>query len=380
MQQDDASYTLLGEPEQAYPKSFAWVFMRAGMVWAVLYTFSFYAEVHQSPATAPGLLVNARDVVFNTSSAHIGAVRIPDRPDIDSWAYDLGGSTCACTLQWNQKQYFARMLYGVKYVSPHCATAFLGMLFLHRLQWVLLYKLLNEVAEEASMPLFGTFAQSSPIWDVEPRYDSLLQDVALAVIPFGILGYHYLYVAGVPDVLPAKLGHDTRSVQTVLLRLLEFYAMIQSNNLADAFGQVQGLSVHALGFEWNIGKVVVWLVQLWLVGVFELTQNATQRRLLRLCLTLLWAFFAVYRGTKEDEQVQAMLSFCAVGALVSLYQFSYTHKRSAMSVLAMVLYAFTFCLYLGIESVVARPPAHDLYYHRRWCGVSSERTDSCRLF
>ncbi len=372
----DHEYMMVSEPEQTYPKSHTWVLFRALTVWAVLYIITSYAEVHRAPTTPLNKLVNARDVVFNASRVVHGAFHVPERPDINSWFYDLGGSTCACTLQWDQRLYLSRLLYGVKYVAPHCATAFLGVLFLHRLQWVLLYKLLNEVLEEASMPLFGKFALTDPVFDMEPRYDSLLQDIALAVLPFGILAHHFLYVAEIPDVLPGRLRYDMKSLRIVLLRLLEFYAVIQSNNLFNIFGAIDGLHFHFLAYQWNVGKIVVCVVQLLLVHMFELTDIMSQKHLLWLCLTVLWFFFAVHRESKEDEQIQAMLSFSVVGCLISVYQVSYSRRRHVLSMIAMFLYAIVFILYLTIESI-APPSADAFYYHRKWCGLSDYKADSC---
>ena len=86
--------------------------------------------------------------------------------------------------------------------------------------------------------MFGKFALTEPVFDIEPRYDSLLQDIALAVVPFGILAHHLLYVAEIPDVLPLRLHYDMQSFRVVLLRFLEFYAVIQSNNLFNIFGTI----------------------------------------------------------------------------------------------------------------------------------------------
>lgn len=369
-------YNLVSDKEETYPKSYPWALFRALAVWAVLYIITTYAKVHHAPITPLDKLVNAREVVFNSSRVVHGAVHVPGRRDIDSWFYDLGGSTCACTLQWDQKLYLSRLFYGVKYVAPHCATAFLGVLFLHRIQWVLLYKLLNEVLEEASLTMFGKFALTEPVFDIEPRYDSLLQDIALAVVPFGILAHHLLYVAEIPDVLPLRLHYDVQSFRVVLLRFLEFYAVIQSNNLFNIFGTISGLHFHFLSYEWNAGKLVVWGVQLVLMHIFDLTRIESQTRFLRVCLTALWAFFVIHRESKEDEQIQAMLSFSVVGCLISLYQVSYSRRRHMLSIIAMFLYAVVFILYLAIESIVP-PPTDKFYYRRKWCGLSDHESDSC---
>ena len=161
-----------------------------------------------------------------------------------------------------------------------------------------------------------------------------------------------------------------------VLRLLEFYAVIQSNNLFNIFGAIDGLHFHFLAYQWNVGKIVVCVVQLLLVHMFELTDMTSQKHLLWLCLTVLWFFFAVHRESKEDEQIQAMLSFSVVGCLISVYQVSYSRRRHVLSMIAMFLYAIVFILYLTIESI-APPSADAFYYHRKWCGLSDYKADSC---
>ena len=87
-------------------------------------------------ATPTKDLVDYADVLFSSrakANKLRNAISVYDRPDISSFGFDLGGSTCACQLQWDVKQYWQRVFYGPKYVAPHCITNFLGIIFFHRL-------------------------------------------------------------------------------------------------------------------------------------------------------------------------------------------------------------------------------------------------------
>jgi len=68
-------------------------------------------------------LNNTFSPVRRTSTLHIKG-----REDIQSFAFDLGGSTCACFLQWDIQQYWQRVFYGIKYIVFYCTTSFFGTL------------------------------------------------------------------------------------------------------------------------------------------------------------------------------------------------------------------------------------------------------------
>lgn len=69
-------------------------------------------------ATPTKDLVDYADVLFSSrakANKLRNAISVYDRPDISSFGFDLGGSTCACQLQWDVKQYWQRVFYGPKY-------------------------------------------------------------------------------------------------------------------------------------------------------------------------------------------------------------------------------------------------------------------------
>ena len=59
-------------------------------------------------ATPTEELVDYADVLFSSreeADTLPGALSVHERPDISTFGFDLGGSTCACLLQWDVKQY-----------------------------------------------------------------------------------------------------------------------------------------------------------------------------------------------------------------------------------------------------------------------------------
>jgi hypothetical protein len=96
------------------------------IVLLVLANSIFKTEDEPTPSEE---LRDAAEHLFPSVSSSVSlnsAIHIEDRDDIRSFAFDLGGSTCACLLQWDTQQYLQRGFYGTKYVAFHCTTAFFG--------------------------------------------------------------------------------------------------------------------------------------------------------------------------------------------------------------------------------------------------------------
>ena len=91
-------------------------------------------HVDSAPRTPVTALTDAQANLFNRSTALSSTVlyRVAARTEIHSFAFDLGGTSCACPLQWDRTQYWQRMVYGLKYMTAHCLTAFWAALFFHR--------------------------------------------------------------------------------------------------------------------------------------------------------------------------------------------------------------------------------------------------------
>ena len=232
-----ASCDFLEEDEHAFYVSEhatrPWDFWHQFVVLVALY-FAFFAfmrldDFYEYEHTPRDKLVDAAATLFPhlstspaSSSTLPGAAFVEGRPDIKSFGFDLGGSTCACTLQWNGHQYWQRLLYGAKHVCGHIFMAFLGVLICNRWQWVLLYKFLNETLEELDMPVNGVWGRTEPIMNMESRYDSLLNDTLLAAVPFAALCCHLLYVIDMPDSLDNRLNYDLRSCMSLLLVFAQY--------------------------------------------------------------------------------------------------------------------------------------------------------------
>jgi hypothetical protein len=110
------------------------------------------------------------------------------------------------------------VFYGTKYVVFHCTTAFFGVICLRRPQWVLIWKAVNEVLEELGLPLVGRWDWTESLFILESRYDTLINDMLLVLVPFAAIGLHLATVLELPDPLPhcAKIDY----VYVLQLRLI----------------------------------------------------------------------------------------------------------------------------------------------------------------
>jgi len=60
-------------------------------------------------ATPAEELVDYPDVLFSSRDELPSALSVDERPYIASFGFDLGGSTCACLLHWDVKQYWQQV-------------------------------------------------------------------------------------------------------------------------------------------------------------------------------------------------------------------------------------------------------------------------------
>ena len=314
-------------------------------------------------------LVDAQRRIFNASSTTLAPTmhyHVTSRPDIQSFAFDLGGTVCACPLQWSRRQYWQRLVYGTKYVWPHANTAFLAAVFLHRVQWVLLWKLANEIFEELCLGVFGAWAWYAGLpFDVEPRYDSLVLDVFLAGMLFSCLAMHIIYVCDVPHPFSQSWQYDWHSFKQVFLPILWFYNLIQTNGML-------GFSTTA-----KLLTAVVQIAYLWLTHYVQSRSEDTilqvdrpALHVLSICLALLWICFTLDIPNANDELLKALFAFATTGFVVTSYQFMFTSKRNTLSTVLVGVYCAAMVLCFAMNTVIAR---HDdnFYYHGNWCGISA---------
>lgn len=327
------------------------------------------AFVRLHPDTAPGELRDAAGFLFPhaPAPARKNAMYVEGREDIQSFGFDLGGSTCACALQWDARQYWQRVFYGTKYVVFHCTTVFFGVLCLQRPQWVVLWKVLNEVLEEIGMPIVGKFAWTVSVFNLESRYDTLINDLLLAVVPFGALGLHVVTVLKLADPIRHPAEVDNAYLAELASVFLQYNMFTQANQSHIWLG---GAEARFGGFACNAGRGASCLLQIalvWLlVGMRRLSRGDAGA--VSVFVGVLWAPFVVHRVGPYDEQIIAILSFALTGMCVCCYQWlAGTHPRLLAG--ALPCYAVALGLWWNFEAILD-PPSERFYYHAQWCGLS----------
>jgi hypothetical protein len=349
------------------------------LVIGALVLMNAFVRLHPDAPTAPGELRDAAGFLFPHLIPHLiphlnasaparkHAMYVEGREDIQSFGFDLGGSTCACALQWDARQYWQRVFYGSKYVVFHCTTVFFGVLCLQRLQWVVLWKVLNEVLEEIGMPMVGKFAWTVSVFNLESRYDTLINDLLLAVVPFGALGLHVATVLKLADPIRHPAEVDKAYLAALASMFLQYNMFTQANQSHIWLG---GLGARFGGFACDVGKLTSCLLQialLWLlVGMRRLSRGDAGA--VTVFVAVLWAPFVVHRVGPYDEQIIAILSFALTGFSVCCYQWlAGTHPRLLVG--ALPCYAVALGLWWDFEAILA-PPSERFYYHAQWCGLS----------
>ena len=380
------------ESQQDPPITRSWGFWYQFVMLAVIYlaVFAFMRldDFYELEPTPRDTLVDAAATLFphiaasSASGTLPGAAFVEGRPDIRSFGFDLGGSTCACTLQWNQHQYWQRLLYGAKYVCAHVFTAFLGVLICHRWQWVLLYKFLNEMLEELDMPVNGVWGRSDPIMDMESRYDSLVNDTLLAAVPFAALCCHFLYVIDMPDPLDNRLNYDVQSCMALLLVFAQYYVLNEANGVWTKFGAHY---FRVLGIAVDTGKLGGALVQMIILRIIWAMRALPQSMYWKsvVCLSIIWCPFIFHSGEHGvHEQIAAMLSFSVAGFVISGYHLAFTRKNRFILLAMVALYAAAFTVYSVLtfsKDAFIAAPANTFYYRQKWCGLGGQGVqDSCK--
>jgi hypothetical protein len=256
------------------------------------------------------------------------------------------------------------------------------VLISHRWQWVLLYKLLNEILEELDMAVNGVWGGGDPIMDMESRYDSLINDTFLAGVPFAALCCHLLYVIDMPDPLVNRLNYDLPSCLALLLLFGQYYVLNEANGVWNKFG---AHTFGVLGTRVDTGKVCAALVQLLILRIIWVMRALPQSMYWKsaVCLGIIWCPFVFYSEEGGvHEQIAAMLSFSLAGFVISAYHLAFTRKNRFVLLVMLTLYAVAFTVYglltFGNDAFVTAP-ANTFYYRRKWCGLGGERNqDSCK--
>jgi len=368
----------------------AWTLKKQCLATLLVYLSLFLVsriQIHKMTATPPDKLLDAATVLFpHLSASPPRALQSPyvvgERPDIQSWMFDLGGSTCACTLEWDRTQYWQRLFYGKKYVLAHVMTAFTGPFFVPCWEWNVLYKVLNEVLEELALPVNGKWAGTGVPMDMEARYDSLVNDLVLSGFIFVVLASHAVYVLGLPGIADYNLKWDTQSFKVLFTAFFQYYTLQSVQTLWKNFG-MRSFKLHVFGLSYFPGYVVAFIFQiaylrlLWLMRAWPTdTYNKT------VCLlVLLWTPFVFFTDLDNyHEQIRAILSFALTGTAVSAFQCYFKIGNQNVMAFASICYglAMIFYLLLQIGPIVAVP--EDQFYGKNHaCGISNcSVTDSCQ--
>jgi len=368
----------------------AWGWKKQIIVTLLVYisaTFVKRMKIYEPARTPPDQFVDAASVLFpHLSNSSPRSLQSPyfatGRPDIKSFLFDLGGSTCACTLQWDKAQFWQRVFYGQKYVMAHVMTAFTGPFFVPSWEWNTLYKVLNEVLEELATPINGKWASSGKPMDMEPRYDSLINDLVLDGFVFIILACHVVYVLGLPNIADYNLRWDWQSCPTLFAAFFQYYTLQSIQTLWEIFGS-RAFKMHMFGLWYFPGNLFAFALQiaymrlLWLMRAWEIdTYNKTVG-----CLVLLWSPFTFFRDIDNyHEQIQAILSFALVGIAVCAYQYYFNIGNQKILCFASICYALAMVFYLSFQiGPLIAVPVDQFYTRRLACGISDRRyTDSCQ--
>jgi len=249
-------------------------------------------------------------------------------------------------------------------------------------EWNTLYKVLNELLEELTTPIQGKWAGSGKPMDMEPRYDSLVNDLVLSGFVFTILASHVVYVLGLPSIADYNLHWDLQSCQTLFTAFFQYYTLQSVQTLWEIFGS-RVFKMHMFGFSYFPGNLFAFALQiaylrlLWLMRAWPIdTYNKTV-----CCLVLLWTPFTFFTDVDNyHEQIQAILSFALTGTAVSAYQYNFNMGNQRLLGFASIWYVLAMVFYLSLQlgPLIAVPV--DQYYTKRLaCGISDTRvTDSCQ--
>jgi hypothetical protein len=318
---------------------------------------------------------NASSAIGKTSSPmhKTSALHIEGREDIQSFAFDLGGSTCACVLEWDIEQYWQRVFYGTKYIVFHCTTAFFGVFCLHRPQWVLIWKLLNEVLEELGNAIVGRWAWTVSVLDMESRYDTLINDILLTAVPFSALGLHLVTVLELPD----PIQHPATIDKAYLLHFLRVFAQynmfLQANQSNIWFGDNKW-TVGSLA--WEAGQLTSCLLQIALIWLLVLLHKLSSKHasVITVSICVLWAPFVVhgvdYNGLPFNEQIAAILSFSLTGFFICYYQW-YIPSQGPLFWISLLTYCASLCIWITFGAIVGAPSDRFYFQDSRWCGGST---------
>ena len=367
-----------------------WIVMQNRQFWNL-----FQFKIH--PKTPVDSLVNAVDVLFpkclnssnvNRSSFHDrgkNAISINGRPDIHSFAYDLGGTTCACQLKWSPSQYWQRVFYGPKYVLGHTYTAFAAVFFFYDFKYAVLWKYLNEILEELALPLFTRWAidGGDAVSNLESRYDTIINDLLGGAV-FMLLGSYCVHVLEIKDDFTIHIYHwygdiyyGWKSFLKTTLTLLQFWVFTETARFLHTFGS-QKTTIG--GAYVDFGVILALIAQILLLQLFAYMNGWELKKtsLFCGCLSITFIPFIFDSSEYRNHQISALLAFVVTAAVLICYDSFYNvFYMRTFFMLGITIAIFT--LWLRIEHIV-KTPENLFYSHASWCGISvldTVHTNSC---
>jgi hypothetical protein len=249
--------------------------------------------------------------------------------------------------------------------------SFFGVFCLHRPQWVLIWKIINEVIEELGNAIVGRWAWTVSVLNMESLYDTLINDTLLAFLPFSFLGLHVVTVLDLPDPIPHPATID-KAYMLQFSRIFAQYNMFNQANQSNSWFADQTWTLGSLACE--SGQLTSCLLQIeliWLL-VYLCRLSSQQACVITVGIFVLWAQFVVhhvyYNGLPVDEQTVAILSFSVTGLFVCCYQW-YIKSHRLLFWIALLVYLASLNIWITLGDIVSAP-SDRFYFHSRWCGLS----------
>ena len=105
--------------------------------------------------------------------------------------------------------------------------------------------------------------------DLEARYDTVVNDLLLVLVPFSALGLHLVTVLNFPDPIPRPASMDEKFLLRLLCVFLQFNMFNQANDTSSWFAPSK--EENLLGVTCRIGKLAVSLLQIGLIWLLHLS-------------------------------------------------------------------------------------------------------------
>jgi len=234
--------------------------------------------------------------------------------------------------------------------------------------------------EELGNGIVGQWAWTVSVQNVESRYDTLINDLLLAYLPFSALAFHILIVLNIQDPIPLPASITKQYLHQFVLIFLQYNMFDRANQTHNILGDT---TWSLFGYELDLGHLFACTLQIALIFLLVYLKKIEFRQALPISIFtfLIWIPFAVHRVSNEqlpaNEQIDAILSFSLTGLFICAYKFYDCKKHDNRQALPFwsltfpcLIYTCTLCIYFAFESILTAPK--DLFfYSSRWCGMAT---------